>query len=278
MNLNLDNNFNPFPNKEVISFENFIFHGGEPHIKIKTDLTKVEEVTITHRLNSFNDFGLLLVAIDAVKRMGINKIDIFIPYFPGARQDRVMIVGEPLTVKVYANILNQAGVHNITVFDPHSEVTPALLDNCTIIENNSFIEKVVKALPDDLILISPDGGALKKIYKVAAHLKKYRVVECGKIRDVTSGKLSGFKVGAENLNNKPCLIVDDICDGGGTFNGLATELKNKNSGDLYLAISHGIFSKGTDTLTDNFNKIYTTDAVRNMNGNNVIQIPLAEII
>jgi len=106
MYLNLDNQFTPFSTQNSINFEDFIFSGGEPHIKIKSDLSQIEEVTITTRIKSFNDFGLLLLAIDSVKRIGVNKINVFIPYFPGARQDRVMVSGEPLTVKVYADILN----------------------------------------------------------------------------------------------------------------------------------------------------------------------------
>ena len=277
MILNLDKNFNPFPNKEAILYENFTFSGGEPHIKIKSDLTKLDKVIVSHRINSFNDLGLLLVTIDAIKRMNVDNIEVFIPYFPGARQDRVMIPGEPLTVKVYANILNNSGVNNVTIYDPHSEVTPALLDNCTTIDNHSFIEHVVKELPNDLLLISPDGGALKKIYKVAAHLKNYEVIECGKTRDVATGKLSGFKVSVDDLKNKPCLIVDDICDGGGTFLGLADELKRKNAGDLFLAVSHGIFSKGTEHLLEKFERIFTTDSVKKMDSKEIVQISIAEL-
>ena len=63
---------------------------------------------------------------------------------------------------------------------------------------------------DDVLLISPDGGALKKIYKVSEYLGGVEVVECSKSRDVKTGKLSGFKVYAEDLQQKSCLIVDDI--------------------------------------------------------------------
>ncbi len=278
MILNLDTNFNPYPNKEAILFECFTFSGGEPHIKISSDLSKVNEVMISHRVNSFNDFGLLLIAIDAVKRMGVKNIEVFLPYFPGARQDRVMVPGEPLTVKVYANILNNTRIDKVTIFDPHSEVTPALLDNCSVIDNHLFIEEIVKTLPENVLLISPDGGALKKIYKVAAFLKDYGVIECGKIRNVETGRLSGFKVGEDDLKNRPCLIVDDICDGGGTFNGLAEELKRKNAGALYLAVSHGIFSKGTEVLNAHFEKIFTTDAVKTVEGDVVTQIPISKIL
>jgi len=261
MILNLDNNFKPFAGKKEIEFQSFIFSGGEPHIKIKPDFDVLETITITHRINSFNDFGMLVLAVDALKRMGVKLINVFIPYFPGARQDRVMISGEPLSVKVYADILNGLKLNKITVFDAHSEVTPALLDNCEVISNHAFIAEVLKKIGNDVKLISPDGGALKKIYKVSEYLGGIDVVECSKSRDVKTGKLSGFKVYDDNLQGIDCLIVDDICDGGGTFIGLAEELKNKNAGKLYLAVSHGIFNKGFEAMNA-FERIFTTDSFR----------------
>ena len=262
MYLNLDSQFAPFGKENSIEFQSFTFSGGEPHIKITSDLSNIKEVTVTARTKSFNDFGLLLLAIDALQRFQIEKINVFIPYFPAARQDRVMVQGEPLSVKVYADILNALNLNKVTVFDAHSEVTSAVLNNCESISNHTFIQEVIKNIGTDLILISPDGGALKKIYKVSEYLGGVEVVECSKKRNVKNGKLEGFKVYEDDLKGKDCLIVDDICDGGGTFLGLAKELKNKNAGNLYLAISHGIFSKGVDELNETFTKIYSTNSFR----------------
>ncbi|RYU94641.1 ribose-phosphate diphosphokinase [Emticicia agri] len=276
--INLDKNFNPFPQSDSINFEAFTFAGGEPHIKLKPDFDTTQPVMITHRLNSFNDLGLLCVAVDALKRMKVKELSAFIPYFPAARQDRVMVGGEPLTVKVYADIINTLQLDKVMVFDPHSEVTPALLNNCEVIPNHAFIKKVIEVIGKDTLLVSPDGGALKKIYKVSEYLGGVEVVECSKSRDVKTGKLSGFKVYADDLQGKDCLIVDDICDGGATFIGLAQELKKKNAGNLYLAISHGIFSKGFATLTPAFEKIFTTDSVKNIEENGVKQISLGDVL
>ena len=262
MYLNLDSQFAPFGKENSIEFQSFTFSGGEPHIKITSDLSNIKEVTVTTRTKSFNDFGLLLLAIDALQRFQIEKINVFIPYFPAARQDRVMVQGEPLSVKIYADILNALNLNKVTVFDAHSEVTSAVLNNCESISNHTFIQEVIKNIGTDLILISPDGGALKKIYKVSEYLGGVEVVECSKKRNVKNGKLEGFKVYEDDLKGKDCLIVDDICDGGGTFLGLAKELKNKNAGNLYLAISHGIFSKGVDELNETFTKIYSTNSFR----------------
>jgi ribose-phosphate pyrophosphokinase len=222
--LHLDPSFTP--NEKSIAFESFIFNGGEPHIKI-TDSNIGNEVTITHRVNSFNDFGLLLIATDALRRMDVKIINVFIPYFPAARQDRVMISGESLSVKVYADILNAQGYNQVTVYDPHSEVTPAVLNNAKVIHNYEFVKQCLETINEEVLLISPDGGALKKIYKVSEYLGGIEVVECSKKRDVKTGQLSGFRVYEEDLKGKHCVIVDDICDGGGTFLGFAQSTRYK---------------------------------------------------
>ena len=277
MYLNLDPIFKPFDSTDIVQFESFTFSGGEPHIKIISDLAGVHEVTITSRIQSFNDFGLLLVSVDALRRMNIKTINLFIPYFPGARQDRVMVQGEALTVKVYADILNSLNLNKVTIFDPHSEVTPALINNCQVLDNHKFISRVLSEIDSEVLLISPDGGALKKIYKVSSFLGGKPVIECSKIRNVKNGKLEGFKVYEDDLRGQDCLIVDDICDGGLTFVGLAQELKYKNAGNLYLAISHGIFNKEFEDLNTVFTTIFTTDSFKTIDGE-VQQIKLREIL
>ncbi|CAM1343723.1 ribose-phosphate diphosphokinase [Tenacibaculum amylolyticum] len=275
MILNLDPTFTPLGDNQI-EFEKFVFSGGEPHIKLTTLVEEGEKVMITTRIRSFNDFGFLACAVDALRRSRVTTIELLLPYFPGARQDRVMVPGEPLTVKVYADILNNLNLHKITVFDPHSEVTPAVLNNCKMLANHKFVEKVIADIKEKVVLVSPDGGALKKIYKVSEYLGGIAVIEGSKKRNVKNGKLEGFKVYEEDLKGENCLIVDDICDGGGTFMGLAQELKKKNVGKLYLAVSHGIFSKGVEALQQHFSKIYTTDSFRDVE--NVVQIKLEEIL
>nr|WP_315240817.1 ribose-phosphate diphosphokinase [uncultured Flavobacterium sp.] len=277
MILNLDPKFAPILNQEEIQFQSFTFSGGEPHIKINPDFDTTQKVTITHRLNSFNDLGLLCITVDALRRMDVKIIDLFIPYFPAARQDRVMIKGESLSVKVYADIINTLQLNKVFVFDAHSEVTPALVNNCEVIPNHTFIKEVLKVIGENVKLISPDGGALKKIYKVSEFLGGVEVVECSKSRDVKTGKLSGFKVYNDDLQGMDCLIVDDICDGGGTFVGLAEELKKKNAGKLYLAVSHGIFNKGFEVLNC-FDGIFTTNSFKDFEGESVQVIGLDQLI
>ncbi len=255
--LHLDIDFQPF--EQGLKFDHFTFSGGELHVRITDNLKDIQQVCITSRPTSFNDIGSILLAADVLKRAGVQNLELFIPYFPAARQDRVMVPGEPLSVKVYADLINGVGFNKVTLFDSHSDVTPALIDNVEVISNYAFIQEVVKQR-EHYHLVSPDGGALKKVYKLSQMISPDTVVECSKVRNVKTGKLEAFKVYADDLKGMDCIVVDDICDGGGTFLGLADELKRKNAGKLILAVSHGIFSKGTEIIKEKYDQIYCTDA------------------
>ncbi len=276
MNLNLDPAFTPILG-ESIKFETFTFPGGEQHIKLQLPV-ELERSYITHRAKSFKDIELILLGADALRRLGARRIELVLPYFPAARQDRVMVKGEPLSVKVYADLINSVKFDNVIIFDPHSEVTPALLNNCEVLYNHKFVKTAISDIGKDVCLVSPDGGALKKIYKVSEYAGGVDVVECSKMRDVKTGALTGFRVNSDDLQGRRCLIVDDICDGGGTFIGLAKELKKKNAGDLFLAVSHGIFSRGFDELLQNYKNIFTTNSFQDIVHENVVQLGIDEYL
>ena len=266
--INLTKRFNPLHSTvdNTITYDYMLFNGGEPHVRIRTSSKRIEDITITIRINEFNDLGLLAVTVDALRALEwVGEISLMLPYFPGARQDRRALKGEPLTVKVYADLINTMRFSKVILFDVHSDVTLALVNNCEHKSNETFITAVLDSMQesDDLLFVSPDAGAAKKITKAATSSRSqpFDVIYCSKTRNVTTGALSDFKVGAEQLNDAPCLVIDDICDGGDEFIALAKELRRKGSGKLYLAVSHGLFSKGLDELGQYYDKIYTTDSI-----------------
>jgi ribose-phosphate pyrophosphokinase len=176
--------------------------------------------------------------------------------------------GEPLSLKVISKILNDMNYSKVSIFDPHSEVSLALINHCESISNYKFVSLSLqdfykaKDISKDAMLISPDSGALKKIYKLATQLNLPYVVECSKKRDTLTGKLSGFSANVHDLSDKDCFIIDDICDGGGTFIGLADVLRSKNAKSVNLILTHGIFSKGISL--QGINKIYTTNSFKDI--------------
>ena len=206
----------------------------------------------------------LLLTFDALKRLpNQNYINLFIPYLPYARQDRIMVNGEPLSIKVMANLLNSLECGRIFVYDVHSSVSTALINNCVNIDNHSLVGVAVNK-ECDCLLVSPDAGASKKMYDVAKFIDRNEFVHCEKVRDVATGKITGIEVGMSDvyLKGRTCVIVDDICDGGATFTALATELKKRGAKRVVLVVSHGIFSKGIEILrANNIDHVYTTDSI-----------------
>lgn len=288
--LNLSQGFAPFGTRNSIPFEHFRFSGGEPHIRVDkfwdTDelfnigprqLPHETTVLVTTRINKGDDLLLFGLAVNALRNMGVCNIYAFIPYFPGARQDRIGVRGEPLTVRVYADWINALRLDRVYIYDPHSDVTPAIINKCVPISNQRLVEHALLStgfpIQEPVYLVSPDAGARKKVTEIAKNIDPIMasydgvriedVLYCDKKRDVKTGKLSGFTVpSGVDLSGTTCIIVDDICDGGGTFLGLGERLKQIGAEKLYLIVSHGIFSKGFSELNKMFDGLITTNSIR----------------
>lgn len=268
--INLDPDFNFFYGHQtsptLIDFPS----GCEPHVKL-TEIG-VDAAVITCRIQKMDDLMRLFLLTDALRRNGTKDIGVFIPYLPFARQDRVMTEGEPLSIKVFANLINSQNYSHVLVFDPHSEVTPALINNCMVMNNYKFVNHTMKyhlatmeqkMNEQQFYFVSPDAGAFKKIFSLCEFLGyKDEIILCNKVRDLNKkGVIRSVTVSKTDLEGKDCIIVDDICDGGGTFNLLASELKQRNAGNIYLIVSHGIFSKGTHVFPD-IQRIYCSDSFK----------------
>ena len=126
--------------------------------------------------------------------------------------------------------------------------------------------KLKQDINDRFILIAPDGGSLKKIYKLAEQLGyKGDVITCSKDRDV-DGKLTKTIVPVSIIVNKDYVIIDDIADGAGTFINIAKVLRPRlhESNKIYLVVTHGIFSKGFEELNKYFDGIYCTNSYKDI--------------
>ena len=249
-----------FVNGKMIDY--FNFNGGECHVKLD-----VSEVTHACKLIAYlhdSDAVMrLLLTVDAIRRINpLAHIELTLPYFPYTRQDRVCNAGEALSIKVMADLINALHCHKVVIYDPHSEVTPALLNCCSVISMADIIEQ--STLAQDIVLnqwalVSPDAGAEKKVREVAKCLSSNTInieLFCAtKVRDTLTGKILATDVYAD-VAGKNLIITDDICDGGQTFITLAKALKDRGANNLFLYVSYGIFSQGLTLLQDYFNKIY----------------------
>lgn len=257
--LDLDENFR-LENQPLgmgMVHESFVFPSGcEVHVKIRNAFD--DAVCITTRIKSSDDVMKLLLATDALRRAGVKNIFLFMPYLPYARQDRKMVDGEPLSVKVFADLINAQNYTRVTFYDVHSDVSLALINNSHSISNHEFVKSVLIDKQNYLV-VSPDAGAYKKIFSLCQYLQyEDEIIICNKVRDLSNGKIKQVTISTENLRGKDCYIVDDICDGGATFSILSKELRNRNAENIFLIVSHGIFSKGIPI--HGIDRVYTTNS------------------
>jgi ribose-phosphate pyrophosphokinase len=231
----------------------FPFSGGE--IQVFVEQIYVDPVTIYAHITSSDDILELMMTVDAIRRSKpAATICLKCPYFPYARQDRVMNPGEALSLKVMCDIINGLNFASVEVWDAHSDVTLALLDNVTNYGPETFVQ-LIAADKQNTILVAPDAGAIKKVFKVAKGLG-FEMITASKHRSTKDGSITDTEVHSGHVGDKDFLIVDDICDGGRTFIELAKKLKPLTTGKILLYVTHGIFSKGITPLEDLFDGIY----------------------
>lgn len=231
------------------------FPGGEVSLVIPEALAEKPAYATVTGADPVDYLALGLWA-DYVHQLG-HRVVALLPYLPAARADR----GVPFGAKVYAELINGFALDQVIVFDPHSEVAPALINNAKVIGSAPYVRRAaIGRVSDDhdfVGVIAPDAGAVRRAQAAATalHLPLYLAE---KHRDFATGRLSGFSCAPLPANGR-LLVVDDICDGGGTFRGLA-EATGLPRERLALFVSHGVFSGDAPALRQHFGEIITTDS------------------
>jgi len=253
-------------NYAASGIEAFFFPGGEPHARVPKDFG---DALLYLKARTWNDVGLGIMVGEALYNQSSGKVWLFVPYFPGARQDRSD--GQtPITAQWMRDTF-RVSFDRIFTFDVHSDVVGKMV-------TKNFMPWDLGIERDDLgfdEVIAPDAGAAGRAEGFMKHIfyKKMDVIsspfaftkdpiQCEKKRNFATGKFEGFTMPPLDGPAR-YLIVDDICDGGGTFNLLAQEFEKEpvsKYSALFLWVSHGIFSKGVDAISPVIKKIYTTDS------------------
>jgi ribose-phosphate pyrophosphokinase len=244
-----------------------IFSGGEVQVTWPVGILRGSHlIQVVANLSNSDDIMALLISVDAIRRNTFHEptIELIIPYFPYARQDRVCADGQSLSLAVMANLINGLNARSVTVCDPHSDATGALINNLRIVSQSQIVssnKKICRQLCHrDTIIIAPDAGASKKAQSVARNCGKGTpVVQALKQRDAQTGAITETIL-LGSVAGKHCIIVDDICDGGRTFIELARALKENGATKVSLFVTHGIFSRGLSTFNGLIENIYTTNS------------------
>jgi ribose-phosphate pyrophosphokinase len=244
-------------------------------------------ITIKSRLNNFQDLEIIICATQTLKEIGVKTINLYIPYCTGGRSDRKFSDGGVNYIKnVISPIINLQGFNEVTIVDPHSDVLEACINNFKKKDNLEIVRfglmdyfkrnGIIISDYSKLRLVSPDAGALKKIFSVAEGIGyENEIIIAAKHRDLKTGKITHTSVPmSPNDADKDIIIIDDICDGGRTFvevakainevRKLSSSVKPEQYGKNYLIVTHGIFSNGYSELGDYFEAIYCTNSVKDI--------------
>lgn len=264
------------------------FPDGTPLLRVdNTAYTQMDEiaernkndlVTITWKYDNDAEFLQLNFVLNHLRTRGIQHINLYMPYIPNARFDRVKNEDEVFTLKYFANLINDMKFSNVIVLDPHSYVSEALIDNLHVLEPTAYIEKVLEEIPDhdNLLLYFPDEGAMKRYSGIANKLHLPFAFGI-KNRDWRNGNIIGTTVAGLTCDpaGKQVLMIDDICSKGGTFYYNAKALKELNVGDIYLYISHceNAIMQGDLIHSDLVKHIFTTDSIYRENNPLITVLP-----
>ena len=270
------------PEKSQIKYKISQFPDGQQTVDLTdwNDLMIYEDaVKISSRLNSFKDLELIICATAAIRNIKpTREIALYVPYFMGARSDRKFVDGGVNYLKqVICPIINSLNFVTVITLDPHSDVLEACLNNYEKTDNHLLVKYALtqidnkKDAPERICLVSPDAGAYKKIFDVAKKFQIQNVVTANKVRDMRTGNI--LKTEIPDLpgsvgDDLQYVIIDDICDGGRTFNELAKAIRAQRAdAKIYLVVTHGIFSAGFKELSQYFEGIYTTNSYRDVADN-----------
>lgn len=233
----------------------FSFPGGEMHLKFRDEALAEDGTWVADVRGGGSDDLMALGLLADTAHERFEPITLMLPYLPAARADR----GVPFGGRFYAKMINSFDVNQVLILDPHSETVPKLIDRRTIVDHIPLIQRWIQE--DDLkfeAVIAPDRGATERTRATADALglpmyqaHKHRDFDTGVITDITVDPLPGIE--------GKFLVVDDICDGGGTFNGLAAAT-GLPSNKLGLWVTHGIFSGNAPYIRDHYDHIGTTDS------------------
>lgn len=228
-----------------------------------------DHVKIKSRLNNFKDLELILCATQSLKNINVPNISLYVPYFMGSRSDRKFQDGGVNYLKqIISPIINSQNYNQVTTIDPHSDVLEAVINNFDKVNNFMLIKQALTNIDNKngaqsrICFVSPDAGAYKKIFDVAKEFKVNNIITANKVRDLDTGKIIKTEVPKLNFDDDmQYVIIDDICDGGRTFIELSKAIKEeKPNANVYLIVTHGIFSAGLDVLKPYFERIYTTNS------------------
>ena len=241
---------------ELLLAEYKQFPDGEVYTRIIDDIGVDGEVTIVQSTPTNKDLIYLLQLIDICENA--KRINVVVPYFGYARQDKRFKDGEAISSRAIAKTIQADQVYTINLHD--EAVSDYFESKCTNLDASQAISEYIKLLNlDNPIIVAPDKGAALFAKSIASDFFNYDVLE--KKRAGPEDVKTTYK--DLDVHKKDVIIVDDIISTGGTMKNVVEMLKNQNAGSVYAACVHPVFSGNAmlKLFKAGINGIFTTDTI-----------------
>lgn len=242
------------------------FSDGEIQVNIEESVRGNDVFLVQSTSQPINDNIMeLLVMVDALKRASAGMINVVIPYYGYARQDRTARPREPITAKLVARLLETAGTTRVLTMDLHAPQVQGFFDIPVdhLIANpilGNYFEK--KGL-EDVVVVAPHNGAVIRARKLASILDA--PIALIDRRQEESGESEIMNV-IGNIEGKNAIIVDDLINTGGTITLAANALMERGAETVYACCTHPVFS------ADAISKIQSSP-IKELVVTNTIQMP-----
>ncbi len=217
-----------------------LFSDGESYVKIGESVRGHQVFIIQSTSSPVNDNLMeLLLIIDALKRASAHEINVVIPYFGYARQDRKSTPREPISAKLIADLIQAAGAHRVITFDLHANQIQGFFN---IPVDNLEAQPVLAEYFSNLgsvCVVSPDVGGTKRARNLANLLKGTLAIIDKRRSDHNKSEVMNL-IG--DVEGKNCIVIDDIIDTAGTITAAVETLKNHGAADIHLCATHGVLT------------------------------------
>ncbi len=218
------------------------FSDGEVQINIEESIRGCDVFVIQSTSQPVNENLMeLLIMIDALKRASAKTINIVMPYYGYARQDRKARSREPITAKLVANLLETAGAHRVITLDLHAPQIQGffdiLIDHLLAVPilSDYFKEKNL----ENVVVVSPDHGGVTRARKMADRLKApIAIIDKRRPRPNVAEVMNIIG----NVEGKTCILIDDIIDTAGTITLAANALVESGANEVYACCTHPVLS------------------------------------
>jgi ribose-phosphate pyrophosphokinase len=219
------------------------FANGEIYVKFTESIRGADVFVIQSFSDNLNDGIMeLLIMIDALKRASAGRITAILPYYCYARQEKKSLPREPITARLFADILSAVGVERVLTMDLHAPAIQGFfnipVDHMTALP--MLAQYIKEKQLNDSVIIAPDAGSVKKAEKLAARLE----IPLGvmyKRRPAPNVAEMSFFIG--DVQDKTPIIIDDMVDTAGSIMQVVEALVERGAKpEIHILATHGIFS------------------------------------